>query len=320
MTSLYVDRRGVRLDLDAGAIVFYENDVRVGTVPINPVTRVFLRGDVQLSASLLGKLGEHDVGVVVLSGRQNKPTLLMARPHNDAQRRVEQIRRSLDSYFCLGFARNLILEKLEAQIAWFDETRKRDAYVRYEITHAMKQLNAAKLSIPDAKSLAALRGIEGAAAHAYFDGLKALIPESLKFQSRNRRPPRDPFNVLLSLTYTMVHAETAIALFGVGLDPYVGFYHKLDFGRESLASDLMEPLRPLADQFCQQLARKRVLTEDHFSTTEAGCFMGKAGRTHYYEAYEQHSEVLRAAIQKQVDNALGAVMDSEVYSDGGAND
>ena len=312
MTSLYVDRRGLRLELDAGAIVFYENDVRVGTVPINPITRVFLRGDVHLSASLLGKLGEHDVGVVVLSGRQSKPTLLMARPHNDAQRRVEQVRRSFDSYFCMEFARDLIADKLDMQMAWFDEVRQHDAYVRYEMTHALKQLMAARLSVPDVKSLAALRGVEGAAAHAYFDGLKALIPGSLKFFSRNRRPPRDPFNVLLSLTYTMVHAETAIALFGAGLDPYVGFYHKLDFGRESLASDLMEPLRPLADKFCQQLARKRLLTEDHFSTTEAGCFMGKAGRKYYYEAYEQHSEVFRGAIQKQVEKTLALVMDREV--------
>lgn len=204
MTSLYVDRRGVRLELDAGAIVFYENDMRVGTVPINPITRVFLRGDVQLSASLLGKLGEHDVGVVVLSGRKSTPTLLMARPHNDAQRRVEQIRRSLDTHFCLAFARDLIAEKIGLQMAWFDERRQQDAHVRYELTHALKQLKAASLSVPDASSLAVLRGMEGAAAHAYFDGLKALIPASLKFFSRNRRPPRDPFNALLSLTYTMV--------------------------------------------------------------------------------------------------------------------
>ena len=64
MSSLFIDRKGVRLELDGNALVFYENHARVGTVPLNPLSRVFLKGDVQLSASLLGKLGEKNVGVV----------------------------------------------------------------------------------------------------------------------------------------------------------------------------------------------------------------------------------------------------------------
>ncbi|WP_295451644.1 CRISPR-associated endonuclease Cas1, partial [uncultured Thiodictyon sp.] len=76
MTSLYVDRRGVTLKADGEALVFYENDERRGTVPLAPLSRVFLRGDVTLSASLLGKLGERGIGVVVLSGRKGEPTML----------------------------------------------------------------------------------------------------------------------------------------------------------------------------------------------------------------------------------------------------
>lgn len=94
MSSLFVDRRGVQLELDADALIFRENGERIGTVPVAPLTRVFLRGDVRLSAALLGKLGERGVGVVVLSGRQGKPSLLLARPHNDATRRVEQVKKS----------------------------------------------------------------------------------------------------------------------------------------------------------------------------------------------------------------------------------
>jgi len=116
MSSLFVDRRAVHLELESGAIVFRENGERIGTVPIAPLTRVFLRGEVTLCAKLLGKLGEQGVGVVVLSGRQGKPSLMLARPHNDASRRVEQIRKSLDAGFCLGFARDLIDRKVSRQI------------------------------------------------------------------------------------------------------------------------------------------------------------------------------------------------------------
>ena len=301
MTSLFVDRRGVHLELESGAIVFRENGVRIGTVPLAPLSRVFLRGDIHLSGSLLGKLGENGVGVVILSGRQGKPSLLLARPHNDARRRVAQIRRSLDEGFCLEFAHTLIETKLSRQIEWFDELRGGNMQARYSLTHAMKLLEEHRGRLRDAQNLASLRGIEGSAAHVYFDGLKSVVPGSLHFKSRNRRPPRDPFNALLSLTYTLAHAETATALYGAGLDPYVGFYHQLDFGRESLASDLLEALRPLADRFCLRLIQQKTLTAEHFSTNDSGCLLGKVGRTRYYSAYEEYSEVLRTGIQIQVE-------------------
>ena len=90
MTSLFVDRRDVHLQLDAGSLVFRENDQRIGTVPLAPITRVFLRGNVTLEASLLGKLGEGGASVVILSGKQARPSLMLSRPHNDARRRVAQ--------------------------------------------------------------------------------------------------------------------------------------------------------------------------------------------------------------------------------------
>ncbi len=301
MSSLFVDRRGVVLEHESGALVFRENNERIGTVPLAPITRVFLRGDVTLSASLLGQLGERGVGVIVLSGRRGKPTLLLARPHNDAARRVEQIKKSLEPAFCLAFARALIDRKLARQIEWFDAMRERNRMARYELTHYKGILEAQRARLDQADSLAALRGLEGAAAHAYFDGLKAVVPESLHFKSRNRRPPKDPFNALLSLTYTLAHAELAIALYGAGFDPYVGFYHALDYGRESLASDLLEAVRPLCDRFCLKLVKDQIVTQDDFSTTEAGCLLGKAGRARYYKAYEGYSEVLRAGIQAEVE-------------------
>ncbi len=301
MTSLFVDRRSVELELESDAIVFRENGERIGTVPIAPLTRVFLRGDVRLSAALLGKLGERGVGVVVLSGRQGKPSLMLARPHNDASRRVAQITKSLDTAFCLEFARDLIERKISRQIEWFDALRGQDMQSRYELTHAMQLLVEQRARLPRAENLGSLRGMEGSAAACYFDGLKAVVPDSLHFSSRNRRPPKDPFNALLSLTYTLAHAELAIALFGAGFDPYVGFYHQLDFGRESLASDLLETVRPLADRFCLRLIRKQTLSKDDFSTTESGCLLGKAGRARYYAAYEEYSEVLRAGIQAEVE-------------------
>ncbi|MDR0776275.1 MAG: CRISPR-associated endonuclease Cas1 [Azonexus sp.] len=300
MTSLFVDRRSIELELDSDAIVFRENQQRVGTVPVAPLTRVFLRGDVRLSAALLGRLGERDVGVVILSGRRGKASLMLARPHNDASRRVEQIRKSFDPEYCLGIARQLIDRKLQRQIEWFAALREKDMQARYELSLAMRHLAEARNKLSRANNLTSLRGLEGAAAARYFEGLRAVLPPSLGFKNRNRRPPKDPFNALLSLTYTLAHAELVIALHGAGFDPCVGFYHQLAFARESLASDLLEPLRPLCDQFCFEMAHKRIISADDFSTTPSGCLLGKAGRARYYSAYEEKSEALRGGIHVEI--------------------
>ena len=118
MTSLYVDRRNVELKADGEALVFIENGERVCTVPLQPLSRVFLRGDIRLSASLLGKLGEHDIGVIVLSGRKSTPSLLLGRPHNDAARRIAQYRLSLDGDYCLKFSRAIVAAKLSGPVSY----------------------------------------------------------------------------------------------------------------------------------------------------------------------------------------------------------
>ena len=231
MTSLYVDRRDIHLQHDAGAIAFYENGQRSATVPLAPITRVILRGKVTLEASLLGHLGERGIGLLFLSGRQGRPSLLLGRAHHDTRRRVAQTRRSLDPVFCLDYARQLVGDKLEGQAQWFEQLRTRYPSQRLPLTHTLRQLREHQQRLPQAARLDSLRGLEGAAAASYFAGLRAVLPPSLGFTERNRRPPRDPFNALISLTYTLLTAEIAMALHIAGYDPCIGYYHRLSQGR-----------------------------------------------------------------------------------------
>ena len=300
MASLYVDRRDVHLQHDAGAIAFYENGQRSATVPLAPITRVILRGKVTLEAGLLGHLGEHGIGLLFLTGRQGRPSLLLGRAHNDATRRVAQTRLSLDTRFCLSYASALIHRKIAAQCESFETLREHYPQARYPLTQALRQLREQQGKLARAGSLESLRGLEGAAAASYFAGLRAVVPASLGFDERNRRPPRDPFNALISLTYTLAMAETAMALHTAGYDPCIGYYHQLSHARESLACDLMEPLRPLADRLCLRLVAQQTLTAEHFSTTDAGCLLGKAGRARYYAAYEENATPLRRALAQEV--------------------
>ncbi|MDR1709357.1 MAG: CRISPR-associated endonuclease Cas1 [Candidatus Accumulibacter sp.] len=307
MSSLYVDRKNVELRADGDALAFYENSERVGTVPLNPLSRLFLRGDVKLSTSLLGKLGEHGVGVVVLTGRKHTPSLLLGRPHNDAWRRVTQYRLSLDGEYCLKFSRAVVAAKISGQLDFVRERKAAMPMHRYPLSVCERQLAGMLERVDLQADIAALRGLEGAAAASYFEAMTETLPESLGFRGRNRRPPRDPVNAALSLTYTMLQSEATLALYGAGLDPFIGFYHALDFGRESLSCDLMEALRPQADRFVLSLFRKEALTAGDFSDSEAGCLLGKAGRARYYAAYDAHAEGFRRELTHAVADVVEAI-------------
>lgn len=301
MTSLYVDRRDIDLELDGEALVFRENGERIGTVPLAPVTRIYLRGNVRLQSSLLGKLGERDIGVIILSGRKAEPTLLMARPHNDASKRIAQYRCSLDPSFCLAYARDLVRRKIESQRKYIASRREMDIEHRYQLTLVLRKLDVLPQQLEEKTAIASLRGVEGAASAAYFEGLSAIAPPRLNFHQRNRRPPRDPLNALLSLGYTMLHSEAVLALYGGGLDPFIGFYHQLDFGRESLACDVIEPLRTEIDQFSLMLFRKDELRVEDFTSNESGCMLGKKGRAKFYAAWDALTESLHKQITDEVE-------------------
>ncbi|BFU59578.1 MULTISPECIES: CRISPR-associated endonuclease Cas1 [Rodentibacter] len=307
MSSLYIDRKGSTLKLNGEALVCYENDERTGTIPLAPVERIYIKGDVTLQASLLAKLGERGIGVICLSGRKNTPTLFMNQPHNDATRRVAQYQLSQDEQFCLTFAKRLILFKLVTQKNWLWQATNRRLGKKILLAPKAEEIDKLIGKIHHQTHLACLRGIEGRAASAYFTALSLYLPDSLRFQGRNRRPPKDPFNAVLSLTYTLLHSEAVLASYGAGLDPYIGFYHSLDFGRESLACDLIEPLRPLVDNWLLGCFRERILREEHFSTTNDACLLGKTGRVNFYMAYEKQVEIWRKILTQNCQD-LGFIL------------
>lgn len=226
--------------------------------------------------------------------------MLLGRPHNDAARRVAQYRLSLDADFCLRFSRAIVESKLNAQAAFLAERRDVELQSRYLLTISLRRLDGAIAAVDAQTSVASLRGLEGAGAAAYFEGFSDLLPARLKFHSRNRRPPKDPVNAVLSLGYTLLHAEAVLALYGAGLDPFIGFYHTLDFGRESLACDVVEPLRVEVDRHTLMLFRTEKLRVDDFSQTDGACLLGKAGRTRFYAEWEPVAERLRKQLGESV--------------------
>jgi CRISPR-associated protein Cas1 len=157
---------------------------------------------------------------------------------------------------------------------------------RKPLSSALSALAEIDTGMCVATAVEQIRGCEGAAAAAHFRALASVFAPALGFTGRNRRPPRDPVNAVLSLGYTLLHFDAVRACHMAGLDPLIGFYHRPAFGRESLACDLVEPLRPHFDRWAWEQFRSRALREDHFATSASGCQLGKAGRARFYADYE----------------------------------
>jgi len=208
-----------------------------------------------------------------------------------------QFRYAAEPWFAVRLARRLVAGKIRNQ---------RTMLLRNHLEPDGRLLSEMKLMAEQAAraaSLEQLLGIEGQAAKLYFQAFNGLIkvaeegepPEVFRFEvnGRNRRPPRDAVNALLSLAYSLLAKDFTVACYAVGFDPMMGFYHQPRYGRPALALDLMEPFRPLiADSAVIQAINTRMVTPRDFVQAGPAVVLRPEGRKALYRAYEQRMDTL----------------------------
>ncbi|MDS4029355.1 MAG: CRISPR-associated endonuclease Cas1 [Candidatus Contendobacter sp.] len=300
MGTLYLDRRNLNLRLDGKRLVIEESDARPRGVPLALLERVVMRGLVRLDSGVLGALAAQGTSVVCLSARHSRRTAIVLGPgHGDARRRLAQYQLALDPATRLPLARALIAGKLRAQWRLLETALAQRPDVRKPLHDGIVTIRGLLPTLADAPDLATVLELEGAGAAAHYAGLVALFAPSLNFTGRNRRPPRDPVNACLSLGYTLLHFEAVRAAHGAGLDPLLGFFHEPAYGRESLACDLIEPLRPRLDGWVWSLFRERRLRVEDFVFDKGACLLDKAGRQAFYAGYECWVPPLRRYLRRE---------------------
>jgi len=264
-----------------------------GTVPVRLMntSQVVIRGNAQITTQALRALLERGIPVSFLSGGGYFVGRATGNDTNNVDLRIAQHRVAADDQMCLELARAFVVAKVRNCRTML---RRNHESLGTTTLFELKQL-ARKAST--AESLASLLGIEGAAARVYFQAfsgmLKPKVPMSFDFQRRNRRPPRDPINALLSFTYAMLVKEIVIAASGVGLDPLLGFYHQPRFGRPALALDLMEELRPIvADSIVVNAINTGVVAADDFVTIADACNLKPHARRSLTDAFERRLDQL----------------------------
>ncbi|RMH50799.1 MAG: CRISPR-associated endonuclease Cas1 [Zetaproteobacteria bacterium] len=300
MQTLIIDRKGSRLSLRDGRLrIELPDGERTQHIPLTMIERVVVTAGVDLHTALLGALAEAGVSLLILSPRDHRRIAIVTPPHGrDHAVRLAQYRAAVDPERCVRIAAVVVRMKLLAQCRNLRRLARRPAPVR-EALRTLPEL-ARRLRDPSDMTLGQVRGLEGGGAACYFAALAAALPESLGFTGRNRRPPTDPLNALLSLGYTLLHFDAVRALLAAGFDPCIGFLHSAEYSRESLACDLIEPLRPAVDRFALDCFHRRLLRPEHFVVQQGACRMGKAARRAFYIAWEEFAPVPRRALRRAI--------------------
>ena len=275
LNTLYVTSQDVYLGLEGECVTIKKDGETAMRLPLHNLESIVAFNYVGASPALMKKCGESNVSLSFFQGDYFCGRLEGQENGNVLLRKV-QYRFSDAESESLKIARNMILGKVHNE-RYVLERALRDHALRVDdksLRRASEMLQKSVECIRDCSGLDELRGYEGEAASVYFGVFDELIlqgKENFSFEGRNRRPPLDRVNALLSFVYALLANECAGAAYSAGLDPYVGFLHRDRPGRKSCALDLMEELRsPVAERFVLTLINKRQLNADGFFRTESG--------------------------------------------------
>ena len=279
LNTLYVTSENSYLGLDGENIVVFEEDKEKGRLPLHNLEGIVSFGYRGVSPALMGSCAEKNISLCFMTPQGKFLARITGKTRGNVLLREQQYASSLDSAISLEIAKNCILGKVY-NARWVLERCVRDHSMQVDadkIKIASEKLKHTLGLIQTCESKAQLRGFEGEAASVYFGVFDEMILQQKKdfsFQGRNKRPPLDNMNAMLSFVYTLLTTTIASSLECVGLDPYVGYLHTERPGRVSLALDMIEELRAvLADRFVLSLVNKKIVNGKNFTKKENGAVL-----------------------------------------------
>ena len=274
LNTLYITSPNRYLSLDGENVVILEKEQPIGRVPLHNLQSIVTFGYTGASPALMGACAQRNIDLVFLSGNGRFLARIVGEVYGNVTLRKEQFRRSDSDEARIRIARNCIMGKVY-NARWVLERAARDYAMRLDVEKFKSKsafLKESLTKIRNCENADTLRGLEGEAASVYFSVFDDMIlqqKEYFKFEGRNRRPPTDAVNAMLSFAYILLTSMCANALNTVGLDPYVGFFHTDRPGRKSLALDMVEELRSvMADRFVLTLINRKVVHQDGFLQKE----------------------------------------------------
>lgn len=264
MDALYIMEPGSYLKKDGDCLKIVRNGTVIDTIPASGLRQLTLAGRASLSGAVLDFLIENRIDTVFMTptGRF-RARLLLDEPGHVALRQRQYLRLG-NPRFRIDTARSIVRGKLENQARLLLQRATRKAASAPDIRATAVQIKALERKLDQADDLEQVRGIEGYGARLFYSVFGLLIYGDFRFNGRNRRPPRDPVNALLSFVYTLFTNEVQNSVKRTGLDPYLGALHEIAPGRPSLACDLVEEWRVFGERLVLTLINRKVVRPEHF--------------------------------------------------------
>ncbi|MDQ7002590.1 MAG: CRISPR-associated endonuclease Cas1 [Ghiorsea sp.] len=265
------------LSTGSGCVRFEREHICLLESPWHHVDGIILFGRHNITTPAMLAALNHDVPIHLASNSGHyKGMIYNPRCANTGDIWLAQHRLFACKHASLQAAKSVV----ESRIRHMRETLRRRNSIALD--HARDAMKISLHAVMRADTLSELNGVEGNATRLYFDGLKGLVPAIYGFNDRNRRPPRDPFNALISLGYTQLYAHVDALLRVTGLLPELGFYHQVRSGHAALASDLMEPFRHVVERCALSMLQRGKLKLDDFTFRDSdGCRLNAATRRLY---------------------------------------
>jgi CRISPR-associated protein Cas1 len=296
LRPLYVNSQGFKLGKSGAVLQVKDKEKLVQEVRIGEICQVNLMGNVQITTQAVQALCAAEVPICYFSMGGWFYGITMGLNTRNVFLRRSQFRMAEQEYFARAIARRLVAGKIRNQRTLL---QRNHVEPKRQTLAAMKEMAE---RAEEAGSLEELLGIEGNAARMYFGEFAGMMKpdeeaggDALPFEmnGRNRRPPRDPVNAMLSLGYSVLAKDLTVACYAVGFDPYVGFYHQPRFGRPALALDLMEPFRALiVDSAVLTAVNTRMVTTRDFVRAGGAVSLTAGGRKAFFRSYEMRMDTL----------------------------
>jgi CRISPR-associated protein Cas1 len=297
LRPLYLNTQGLRVGKSGEVLQIREKDALKQEVRIGEICQLNLMGNIQLTTQAVQSLCEAGVPICYFSQGGWFYGITAGLNTKNVFLRRAQFRLAEEEWFAARLARRLVAGKIRNQ-----RTLLQRNHVEPD-SRVLKEMREMAERSERARSLDELLGIEGNAARLYFGQFSGMIkvesddgaPERFRFdfEGRNRRPPRDAVNALLSLAYSVLTKDLTIACYAVGFDPFMGFYHQPRFGRPALALDLMEPFRPLiADSAVLSAINTKMVTPKDFIQVGPAVSLTPEGRKGFFRAYELRMDTM----------------------------
>ena len=278
MNTLFVTTQGAYLaKKEETVLVRADGETRL-RLPIHTLEGIVCFGNVSCSPFLMGLCGQRGVGISFFTENGRFLARVKGPVSGNVQLRKIQYQHSEDPILAAAISQAIVIAKIaNCRTVLLRGAREEHIQTKVQLTEGATQLGLILDELKRPMDLDTLRGKEGEAARSYFGAFSGLISsqkDSFPFQGRNRRPPLDRVNALLSFVYTLLCHDVNNALEGVGLDPQVGFLHRDRPGRPSLALDLMEEFRSgIADRLVLSLINRKQISPEGFSVKESGAVM-----------------------------------------------